>query len=720
MDAEIDSLVVIGGGGREMVIDDDCSLVVRKGITNRVSAEYPLTVREIGNLFVGGDVGANVSVDRMRDRIPVDLILQRAIERQAMLATAEAETRAGREGRMVAALEAEDDAAWLGTIDGAESSSAHRKLREGVKFIGGVPEGGDGVADVFYIDRPGGKRVKATVIARTGDPAPGMPGTFFGILGTPAMRSDGQQALVYALLVGAVNGDSLWRWTKGEGLELVAHVGQQAAGMPSGVTYSWVSRQLIDDNGAIAFAGYMSGPGIVGGFNDDGVWYGQPGESQLVVQGGMPVPGAEPGVIIDSGFPFVPWSLSRDGNLVIKQDVVHPSYDPAWGLFMTRQGGPLETVAVTGQPVPAIPGAVVRLPTDARAALGDNGVLFRMVVMGEGIDFDNDRGTWMRRSGEFLMFQHEGYPAPGMGDPRITVRVGNSIPVINGFGQSAHEFRIQGPEIDFTNEFVLGGSDVADFSVFVQQGDSMIDGPASTQLGLFGVNQIDSNGVISFGANLSGGDVKGDNDEAFYVGPREALSLLIRSGDPSPDGSPGEVFSLKPDVGFANVTRNESHQLAISAHFLTIHAKDYSEAVWFHDIDSREWSRLFSEGETWDGATVPSTKNGFYFYDQSGTSGQRFGLADDGTLGVQMNFTPANDGMYAVQVIQIGDADEDGDVDLVDFAGFQICFTGPEIEASESCSVAFDSDGDSDVDLADFGLFQLYFSGPGGGPLDGD
>jgi hypothetical protein len=85
-----------------------------------------------------------------------------------------------------------------------------------------------------------------------------------------------------------------------------------------------------------------------------------------------------------------------------------------------------------------------------------------------------------------------------------------------------------------------------------------------------------------------------------------------------------------------------------------------------------------------------------------------------------MNFTPANDGMYAVQVIQIGDADEDGDVDLVDFAGFQICFTGPEIEASESCSVAFDSDGDSDVDLADFGLFQLYFSGPGGGPLDGD
>jgi hypothetical protein len=58
-----------------------------------------------------------------------------------------------------------------------------------------------------------------------------------------------------------------------------------------------------------------------------------------------------------------------------------------------------------------------------------------------------------------------------------------------------------------------------------------------------------------------------------------------------------------------------------------------------------------------------------------------------------------------------GDFDADGDVDLVDFSAFQLCFTGsgggpvgPECEPG-------DTDGDGDVDLIDFGEFQLRFTG---------
>jgi hypothetical protein len=57
-----------------------------------------------------------------------------------------------------------------------------------------------------------------------------------------------------------------------------------------------------------------------------------------------------------------------------------------------------------------------------------------------------------------------------------------------------------------------------------------------------------------------------------------------------------------------------------------------------------------------------------------------------------------------------GDCDGDTDVDLVDFAAFQLCFTGSGGTATAECLCA-DFDKDGDVDLVDFGDFQLAFTG---------
>jgi hypothetical protein len=55
----------------------------------------------------------------------------------------------------------------------------------------------------------------------------------------------------------------------------------------------------------------------------------------------------------------------------------------------------------------------------------------------------------------------------------------------------------------------------------------------------------------------------------------------------------------------------------------------------------------------------------------------------------------------------LGDFDSDGDVDLVDFGQFQLCFG---TLADPDCLCA-DLDGDTDVDLVDFGQFQIVFTG---------
>ena len=58
------------------------------------------------------------------------------------------------------------------------------------------------------------------------------------------------------------------------------------------------------------------------------------------------------------------------------------------------------------------------------------------------------------------------------------------------------------------------------------------------------------------------------------------------------------------------------------------------------------------------------------------------------------------------------DFDGDGDVDLNDFATFQLCYGGPNRPLGPLCTAQADFDGDGDVDLNDFATFQGCFNGP--------
>lgn len=60
----------------------------------------------------------------------------------------------------------------------------------------------------------------------------------------------------------------------------------------------------------------------------------------------------------------------------------------------------------------------------------------------------------------------------------------------------------------------------------------------------------------------------------------------------------------------------------------------------------------------------------------------------------------------------LGDCDVDGDVDLVDFGQFRLCFTGPGGSAGANCA-CHQYDDDEDVDLVDLAEYQLHYTGAG-------
>jgi hypothetical protein len=90
-------------------------------------------------------------------------------------------------------------------------------------------------------------------------------------------------------------------------------------------------------------------------------------------------------------------------------------------------------------------------------------------------------------------------------------------------------------------------------------------------------------------------------------------------------------------------------------------------------------------------------------YEATGTAGQPdAGVMSGGTYTATGGFLPG--------VVIPGDCDGDGDVDLDDFAGLDLCLAGPGGGLAAGCG-CLDFDSDNDVDLGDFAGFEVVFTG---------
>jgi len=125
--------------------------------------------------------------------------------------------------------------------------------------------------------------------------------------------------------------------------------------------------------------------------------------------------------------------------------------------------------------------------------------------------------------------------------------------------------------------------------------------------------------------------------------------------------------------------------------------------------------RFYEENRSWDAWLYRVSDGNPRFYRLTDEDPWNVGgeINDWGEVAWSWGEDPPNwpGGIRLLRRIRTGDAEFDGDVDLVDYTAFADCMTGPG-RVDRLCDCRFlDIDHDGDVDLGDFALFQNAFTG---------
>ncbi len=324
-------------------------------------------------------------------------------------------------------------------------------------------------------------------------------------------------------------------------------------------------------------------------------------------------------------------------------------------------------------------------------------------------------------SGEAFLYD----PATGVLESLGTLGGPTSIGVgINIFGEVVGESQM--PTSTPNRAFLFSGGLMVDLGV-----------PTNLSPG-YTVDYTKANGINAAGL-VVGEALVGSFGEAW------AVPFLFDWGDPDAtmlkltgDYSSGSAWALN-DVGHivgwasSNIEtwgRAFLHDGSAMTNLGTIPGKSYTIATAVSNLDEvvgqafGEWVWLPCCGSVWsnnikrafvykDGAMVDL--NTLIPSDAGGTVTVPTGINDSGKI-----LTPLGGETVILTPIITADSDDDGDLDIFDFAAFADCNGGPRSDPdptlpmlSPNCIRLFDFDLDYDIDMADFVRFQIKISQPG-------
>ncbi|WP_428304068.1 DUF7453 family protein [Lacipirellula sp.] len=328
--------------------------------------------------------------------------------------------------------------------------------------------------------------------------------------------------------VTSQNDIGIWAHSAGS-LKLIARTGNQAAGVPAGVPYSYLfDWPALNDQGELAFAGAVVSP--IGGLGaDSGVWAGAPNNMRLVARHGESAPGLPAGVTLDSLFGAV---INGGGKTAFAASVVGAGVTASnrYGIWAEDSSG-LKLVARTGDAAPgAADGALFN--SIQRPVINDAGKV--AFVAGLSVTSPNvisSGGLWAGTPGNVELVVRSGSQAPGT--PTGAEFDAFTAPAMNARGQVAFEARLLTPRpigrdgpivgnpaggVNSMNDNGLWATDMqGNLRLIVREGDLFEVGP----------NDFRTVGSIEFNGSTGNGDGRASGlNESGQI----AFALTFRGG----------------------------------------------------------------------------------------------------------------------------------------------------------------------------------------------